>query len=866
MQYNHTIDLDMMRRQSVEIVTHQYDDAGRAVRIRVLADGEPATLPANAQITYSVSKPDGTFCTGACTKEVDGEDTYVVFKLSYQMLILPGRETIDISIRADNASISTMTFINHIMRAAVQADDIESSSEFGQLEIALQGMDEIRDLKEDAEQAVADAQAVVDGIQSDRTQITTNKTDIAQLKEDLTPLYNQKITFSQGYWAVVDGKPTLVNTWCRSRGNLSNTWHIKTKTIKMFLHAFTEDNEYVGTWNGSEFVNVYNSSAYSYDLNIAEWSKKYPEYLFRVSLYNSGKTFTPADCDDDVTLAISIDEIDNAINSLNDSVEYTHAETTDVGSHIYTFPNVIPKNTEITFTNTSLTGAITVNLRDASGNEQNFGSIDAGKSKVIITPFATTAVRNYIGSTDWGIKVTYTGIVKKVADMANILTSVTKADIIPMSNTTVQLTANGFSIETSNKAVYIVFDRNKIAKSFDAIITELGNTYATLDGNILSITMPQEGNLCFDVVNSVFVMHTNMNTIPDGNIVLVWRYYQQYGGYFYERLRSIVNNNDAISRNNSLVTALSKDTFNASYFTGMRNWQETAERFSSLFVDVEDCESFLFFTDPHTQFDPWSAKWEEYMCQLQKMYRSTPCNFVLCGGDWLGMNDTSEKACYRLGVVKATCKTMLDPCYMLVGNHDTNVQSVRLPNYTISNLWYDGKKAYYSFDGVKTKFYCFDTGSETQTLSDLDNYGLNQVLWFATSLTTESASHIALAMHIYYRNHNTETWNEIAHQIMLIASAYNRRSTVTVGTSNFDYTSATGKIEFVLAGHCHADLTYRYQENGCDIPIVITLDTGNSTSFRSDASFDLVFVDYDSRKLYCIRSGVGNDREIVLST
>ena len=186
MQYNHTIDLDMMRRQSVEIVTHQYDDAGRAVRIRVLADGEPATLPANAQITYSVSKPDGTFCTGACTKEVDGEDTYVVFKLSYQMLILPGRETIDISIRADNASISTMTFINHIMRAAVQADDIESSSEFGQLEIALQGMDEIRDLKEDAEQAVADAQAVVDGIQSDRTQITTNKTDIAQLKEDLS--------------------------------------------------------------------------------------------------------------------------------------------------------------------------------------------------------------------------------------------------------------------------------------------------------------------------------------------------------------------------------------------------------------------------------------------------------------------------------------------------------------------------------------------------------------------------------------------------------------------------------------------------------------------------------------------------------
>ena len=179
MQYNHTIDLDMMRRQSVEIVTHQYDDAGRAVRIRVLADGEPATLPANADIRYSVSKPDGTFCTGACSTVTEDNKVYVVFTLTYQMLVLPGREIIDISIRADGASISTMTFINHIQRAAVQDGDVESSSEFDELQVALQRMDEIRELKEDAEQAVVDAQAVVAGIQSERDQIATNTTNIA---------------------------------------------------------------------------------------------------------------------------------------------------------------------------------------------------------------------------------------------------------------------------------------------------------------------------------------------------------------------------------------------------------------------------------------------------------------------------------------------------------------------------------------------------------------------------------------------------------------------------------------------------------------------------------------------------------------
>jgi len=310
MQYNHTIDLDMMRRQSVEIVTHQYDDAGRAVRIRVLADGEPATLPANAQITYSVSKPDGTFCTGACTKEVDGEDTYVVFKLSYQMLILPGRETIDISIRADNASISTMTFINHIMHAAVQADDIESSSEFGQLEIALQGMDEIRDLKEDAEQAVVDAQAVVDGIQSDRTQITTNKTDIAQLKEDLnninatmfdekTIVLHKNSTYPSGwrtgYWSTTIGetpsKKGSGNYMCTDYKLIENNPNVDESNIKLI--SFKAPDNYslivgivekntgilIDVKRSSDIVTIKHNAAADYIVSLGGFSSDSSQYI-----------------------------------------------------------------------------------------------------------------------------------------------------------------------------------------------------------------------------------------------------------------------------------------------------------------------------------------------------------------------------------------------------------------------------------------------------------------------------------------------------------------------------------------------------------------------------------------------------------
>ena len=290
----------------------------------------------------------------------------------------------------------------------------------------------------------------------------------------------------------------------------------------------------------------------------------------------------------------------------------------------------------------------------------------------------------------------------------------------------------------------------------------------------------------------------------------------------------------------------------------------------------------MWFTDPHlftAHTDIGSEPMmEEYVSQIQKYYNSTPTSFVLCGGDWLGNNDVPEMACYKMGYIDGIRRSMFDNLYMLVGNHDTNYQgkkdanseryTTRLSRVAIRNLWYrDTGRAYYDFKGVNTHFYCFDTGIENQALTYDNNYGYEQAAWFAENLTKERFDHVAIAVHIYsYRTIPTgavpDDVQPLTRLLLQISSAYNRRSEISVNGKNYNFVDATGRVEFMLAGHSHAD--YTLVDSG--IPIIATLDCGNNQSYEADCSFDLVFVDYDNRKIKCIRAGVGEDREINLDS
>lgn len=318
-------------------------------------------------------------------------------------------------------------------------------------------------------------------------------------------------------------------------------------------------------------------------------------------------------------------------------------------------------------------------------------------------------------------------------------------------------------------------------------------------------------------------------------------------------------------------------TFNASFHEGAKDFTEKCMQFSALMYgdamnDIQapvDFESFLFFTDPHLLSNTgWEARCYEMITQIQKYYNSTPTTFCLCGGDWTGNSDTPEEACFKMGYINGFMHSMFDKCHMLVGNHDTNYQgrkdaesenyTTRLSEQSIIDLWYrEGKRAYFAFDGACTKFYCFDTGTEGQALTSYNNYGMRQAEWFANALLTDNSPHIAVALHILYNTISGKVIHPLAEQVLTIAEAYNSRTSVTFNGNTYDYSSSTGKVEFGIFGHTHDD--YEFVLHG--IPCIITTWVRASAS---EATFDLVFVDYDNRKIQLVRVGSGSDRTVAL--
>lgn len=339
-----------------------------------------------------------------------------------------------------------------------------------------------------------------------------------------------------------------------------------------------------------------------------------------------------------------------------------------------------------------------------------------------------------------------------------------------------------------------------------------------------------------------------------------------------------------ISGSRFVLKTTADNSWNSALHAGLTDYVTPCAKFSALMAGdsvnsvnaVNKCEAFMFFTDPHTQYGRGINHFEEYMGQIQKVYRSTPATFALCGGDWLGNSDTPSEAAYKLGLVGATCKSMFDKCYMLVGNHDTNNQgkkdassatyTTRLPVDSLKNLWFDGENTYYKFKGRNTTFYCFDTETGTDSLSVLNNFGYTQAKWFAESLMSENSEHIALSMHMIYVNNEETTWCALSHLALQIACAYNTRETITVDGTVYDFSSAVGMVEFVMAGHTHFDSSHTYTENGASIPVIITTDCGNGQTFPTDATFDLVFADYDNRQIKCIRVGSGSDRTFAMAS
>ena len=200
----------------------------------------------------------------------------------------------------------------------------------------------------------------------------------------------------------------------------------------------------------------------------------------------------------------------------------------------------------------------------------------------------------------------------------------------------------------------------------------------------------------------------------------------------------------------------------------------------------------------------------------------------------------------------------------MLGNHDTNYQGVisaddtsrgDLTHQTLVNLMFrENGNTYYKFKGNNTQFYVFDTQLDWDTT--MNAYKWEQIDWFAKALISDNADHAVILQHMFYTSGTTE--NPMAEHIQTIAGAYNSRSIVTLNGITYDFSSATGKIACVIAGHSHTDAIIT---TGVSVPVWLTTNMMDGNT----PTFDLCFIDYTANEMRSIRVGTGSDRTMQLA-
>lgn len=289
------------------------------------------------------------------------------------------------------------------------------------------------------------------------------------------------------------------------------------------------------------------------------------------------------------------------------------------------------------------------------------------------------------------------------------------------------------------------------------------------------------------------------------------------------------------------------------------------ERYTKLITDSSDIEMFIFLTDCHTHLDGNTFNKKGDGFDLLKSYvYNLPVEFVLNGGDWLNGYHHYKTCIAYLGFLNGFMKQSYKRHYFIVGNHDTAylyyddrgvAGTGKLPHQLMKNLFMpEYENTYYEFDGLSTHFYIFDADTSHRTLV-LNDITRPQIHWVASSLLNNQHPHVAFGIHMWEGGHGPL---EMIDELTLIINAFNTRQSYTFDDITYDFSNTIGRIEFVIAGHQHKDINYVLSSG---VPVVVT------THFKSGGhAFDIVYVDYDKRKLYCVRAGRGSDRTFDLDT
>lgn len=379
------------------------------------------------------------------------------------------------------------------------------------------------------------------------------------------------------------------------------------------------------------------------------------------------------------------------------------------------------------------------------------------------------------------------------------------------------------------------------------IVEQLGGENASIEGSGVIISLNTHQALCFSTKTKTLALRTN-NNIELHDIVLLTNAWANVGGMLTQKAAEF-DIKDLQAKTADLQTKV----------IGVEIDQEKVTEFTECFSDTDRVESFLFFTDPHLMptGEEYEAQLEQYIKTLEQYYRNTPTSFAVCGGDWLGSNDTKTEARFKLGRIDGLMRSTFNRYYAVVGNHDTNYQGEgQLDDRTIANLWNrEHGRSYYAFDGCTTRFYVLDTGLDWDTTMDLYRWG--QIAWLGEQLKTSNVERSALLLHIGLEpSGDSFEPTEFANNILALCGAYNRAESITLNGVVYDFTGRSGRVCFALSGHTHAD--YNTKVEG--IPLISTTHTRSG----STPTFDLCLADYGANVLHLVRVGSGESRTITL--
>ena len=686
------------------------------------------------------------------------------------------------------------------------------------------------------------------------------RTDVSDLKEDLGSLFYKNQIIEQGYYLGTDGSKGNSPNWCRTKNFIPLDYTIRTQSLTMYVAAFDQNGNYVGTWNWEEFsTSPWDGSGFLKVVDIGDFSSKFPTYKFKLTIYNAGSPVTPSDVYSDMLF-------ENSCVSRNEMFPYFEMGGTVLwgkatgASFSLTVPSAVLyvwyKGNRYSITNSDLltaaqTQGLTVQNNTISGDVIIF---------VFDTGSKTFAFRSSIQDADMVLFYGYWGsaVWGRLCDsyyyynrQRIVLADYGLYGYIALGGQW-EWNKNSYECNLKIPPRNVILKGTRIATeitiNYNDIISALNASSLTTVTN--SVVTGTSFSITYNIEKQTVGVHANNNYLPEEEIILFahhwnsgdWGIMAQNGGY---------NGIDAVwmSHINQKVSDINNN-MDAVGINGI---------------------SFMFISDIHIENN------DNYSHILAKhITDNTSIKYLVSGGDYITQSEDTS-------VAISDMRKCIDEfressrCFLpIVGNHDKNTnfagstyidyemtdnetfnstQSLLPDKVVYQNYYY-----YYCDDEItKTRFILLSSGFE-HYLGPV-SLGSAQLSWAKSVMdNTPEGYHIIVFVHGIYQ---PSDWS-------LLTPTYDPAYLSADGGVLFDYVDdhntsyPNAPVVAIFTGHIHIDMSTTTDDG---VPVIwIDCDarntgSGNYQQGTTNAQcFDGVTIDYTNKTIDCVRIGRGSDR------